>query len=137
MGEHTAEDAHFLKRSERRTETVVSGVRSTPASLFIFMKEVKSPLPEKHVFVCVNEREAGRDCCTKVGGIEIFQKIKAFVMLNGLNSRVWVTKTKCLGFCNPVGTTIAVYPEKKIFTEVKVDDIDELLKSILDLIPDF
>lgn len=95
------------------------------------MKEVKSPLPEKHIFVCVNEREAGRDCCTKVGGIEIFQKIKSFVMSNSLTSRIWVTKTKCLGFCNPVGATIAVYPKQKIFTEVKIEEIDKLLEGIL------
>lgn len=35
-----------------------------------------------------------------------------------------MTKTKCLGFCNPVGTTIAVYPEKKIFTEVGLEEVD-------------
>ena len=87
------------------------------------MKEIRSPLPEKHIFVCVNERDASRDHCSKVGGIEIFQKIKFFVMSNSLNSRIWVTKTKCLGFCNPIGTTIAVYPEQKIFTEVKIEEV--------------
>ncbi len=95
------------------------------------MKEVKSPLPEKHIFVCVNERDSSKDHCSKVGGLEIFHKIKANVMSNGLASRVWVTKTKCLGFCNPVGTTIAVYPEQKIFTEVGVEEVDKLLEDIL------
>ncbi len=96
------------------------------------MKEIKNPLPEKHIFVCVNEREEGKDCCNKVGGIHVFQKIKSFVMSNGLTSRVWVTKTKCQGFCNPVGTTITVYPEQKIFTEVKVEEVDKLLGDVLD-----
>jgi len=95
------------------------------------MKQIHSPLPEKHIFVCVNERDPARDYCAKVGGVEIFQKIKIFVMSHGLTSRVWVTKTKCLGFCNPVGTTIAVYPEQKIFTEVKPDEVDKLLNDIL------
>ncbi len=109
------------------------------------MKEIRTPLPEKHIFVCVNERDPKRvdtgqgpvsvrvDHCSKVGGLEIFQKIKTYVMSHGLTSRIWVTKTKCLGFCNPVGTTIAVYPEQKIFTEVKVEEVDKLLISILSL----
>lgn len=95
------------------------------------MKEVTNPLPEKQIFVCVNEHEVGRDCCSRVGGIQVFQKIKSFVMSNGLNSRVWVTKTKCQGFCNPVGTTVTVYPEQKIFTEVKEEEVEKLLVDVL------
>ena len=58
-------------------------------------------VPEKHVFVCVNERTDGRDCCADVHGMDIFMELKKFVISHGLVGRIWVTKTGCLGFCNP------------------------------------
>ncbi|MBI4163721.1 MAG: (2Fe-2S) ferredoxin domain-containing protein [Candidatus Aenigmarchaeota archaeon] len=93
------------------------------------MKQVDR-LPEKHIFICVNNREQG-SCCLKVNGIDTFQKIKSYILSHGLAGRVWVTKTGCQGFCNPVGTTISVYPEKKIFTEVKPEEVDKILEEVL------
>src|SRR3989338_835242 len=95
------------------------------------MKQITAPLPEKHIFVCVNVREGEKDHCSKVGGHEVFKKIKEFVMSRGLAGRVWVTKTGCQGFCNPIGTTITIYPEQKIFKEVKLEEVDKLLEDIL------
>ena len=77
------------------------------------MKEIGLK-PLKHVFVCINDKQG--DCCINVGGMELFLYLKQFVMENGLTSKVWVTKTKCLGFCNNTGVTVAIYPEGKIFT---------------------
>ena len=95
------------------------------------MKQIKSPLPEKHIFVCINEREIGRDCCSRAGGMEVFRKIKSFIMSNGLASRIWVTKTGCQGFCNNVGTTITIYPEQKILTEVNAAEVEGILEEAL------
>ena len=95
------------------------------------MKQITAPLPEKHIFVCINVREEGRDCCSAVGGVEVFRKIKEYVMSRGLASRIWVTKTGCQGFCNPVGTTITIYPEQKIFTQVKVEEVEKVLEEDL------
>ena len=95
------------------------------------MKQITGPLPEKHIFVCVNVREGERDHCSKVGGQEVYKKIKEYVLSHGMSSRIWVTKTGCQGFCNPVGTTITVYPEQKIFKEVKLEEVDKLLEDIL------
>ncbi len=95
------------------------------------MKQITAPLPEKHIFICVNTREGERDYCSKVGGHDVFKKVKEFVLARGLAGRIWVTKTGCQGFCNPVGTTITVYPEQKIFKEVKLEEVDKLLGEIL------
>ena len=84
---------------------------------------------QKHVLVCINDRESGYSC-SKVKGNEVFSEIKSWVVNSGLSSRIWVTRTKCLGFCNDIGTTIVVYPEQKWFTKVTLDDID-LIKKIL------
>ncbi len=79
----------------------------------------------------MNVREDEKDHCSKVGGHDVFKKIKSYILAHGLAGRIWVTKTGCQGFCNDVGTTITVYPEQKIFTQVKLEDVDQILESIL------
>jgi len=96
------------------------------ASRSHFMEEVNREC-KRHVFVCINEREPGKDCCGHVGGMEIFKKLKEYVITNGLVNQIWVTKASCLGFCNNVGTTIMIYPEKKIYKQVKMDEIDKII----------
>ena len=86
-------------------------------------------LPQKHIFVCVNERSHG-DCCMKANGMDVFKRIKEFVLLHGMASSVWVTKTGCLGFCNPIGTTVAIYPEQNIYSHVKLEDVERVLENL-------
>jgi len=90
-----------------------------------------SNVPQKHVFVCVNERTDGRDCCAHVGGKDIFMELKKWVIGNGLSGRIWVTKTGCLGFCNNIGTTIVVYPDQKWFLEVTMTDLEKVKKMLM------
>ncbi len=85
--------------------------------------------PTKHVIVCINEREID-SCCKKVGGEEIYYKLKEFVKNNNLIGKVWITRAKCLGFCNDIGATIVIYPECKWFKEVKEEDLDNILKCL-------
>ena len=86
-------------------------------------------VPEKHIFVCVNERQdINKSACAKVSGNEVFKKLKEQALKRGLN--VWVTKTGCMGFCNNVGATVAIYPDKKLFTEVKEEDIEKILEFL-------
>ncbi len=92
------------------------------------MKEVPRK-PLKHVFVCVNEKES-KDCCAKVGGMNIYDKLKLFVAQHGLVGSVWITKTKCLGFCNNIGTTIVIYPDQDFYTEVKEEDLEEIYEKL-------
>jgi len=93
------------------------------------MKPLQYQKPLKHIIVCVNERE-GEECCLDVGGMELFMYIKTFVKDNGLSGRVWVTKARCLGFCNSIGVTAVIYPEGKWFTEIKEEDYEKILEEI-------
>lgn len=93
------------------------------------MKQLLFQKPEKHVLVCVNER-AEEDCCKKVGGETFYFKLKEYIKLNGLSGRIWVTRSRCLGFCNPVGITVVIYPEGEWFTEVEEKDFERILKEI-------
>ncbi len=86
--------------------------------------------PQKHVIICCNTREIG-DCCQKVGGEQLYIKLKEFVKKNGLVGRVWVTRARCLGFCNPVGTTIVIYPEQLWLTDVTIEEFEDLKEIIM------
>lgn len=88
--------------------------------------------PRKHVFVCTNKRdpESGKSCCASVGGEEIFYALKDHVRSHGLTSRVWVTRTGCLGFCNNVGCTMVIYPDQKWFLQVKKEDLPAVIDYI-------
>lgn len=86
---------------------------------------------KKHVFVCVNDRGPDKDCCMNVKGYETFKHLKEFVMQNGLTNSVWVTKTGCLGFCNDVGCTIAVYPDKVWFLQTNEGDLEKIKEFMI------
>lgn len=90
--------------------------------------------PIKHILVCTNEREIGKDCCSHVKGYEIFRELKDWVKTNGLSSSVWVTKTGCLGFCNNAGATIVIYPDQLWLKEVKKDEVQKIKDFILEAI---
>lgn len=85
--------------------------------------------PQKHVIVCCNTREQG-DCCGKTGE-ELYLKLKDFVKTNGLTGKVWVTRARCLGFCNPVGATLVVYPDKKWFSHATMQDYETIKEMIV------
>lgn len=64
---------------------------------------------EVQVLVCTNEREPGKSCCHKVGGMDFFTKLKTRVREEGLRGTHFITRTGCLGYCNDVGTTVVIH----------------------------
>ncbi len=96
------------------------------------MKEI-SLLPEAQLFVCANRREEGsplgEGCSTH--GEELFTELKRRTLTSGLASRVWVTKTACLGICPKRGATVALYPVKRFFADALVSDAETLVTMAL------
>lgn len=84
---------------------------------------------ERHIFVCINEREEG-DCCGKRGSMEILYALREHINQNGFVGRYNVTKTKCLGHC-AFGPTIAIYPDGKIFCKVDMKDVNKIIEEYL------
>ena len=87
---------------------------------------------QKHVFVCINKRPEGQACCASVAGEEVFYALKYFINANALAARVFVTKTGCLGYCNKVGATVLIYPDRKWFKEVTMNDLETIKQMITD-----
>lgn len=96
--------------------------------------DVPSLKPRLQVFVCTNERTDGSDCCASVQGMEIFRALKSWVREQGLTRDVWVTRTGCMTFCNPVGTTVVIHPQNMWFTKVVMGDLPVLKQKIEELV---
>jgi len=93
------------------------------------MKEIDISPCEAQLLVCTHERPDGLECCSKVGGLAIFQKFKSRCKEENRQAHHWVNRTGCLGFCNSVGTTVAIHKKdgsRVWFNEVQPQDIEPI-----------
>lgn len=88
---------------------------------------------EKHVFVCQHTRDAQSDkkACGNAGSAEYRKKLKKAVAQAGLNKKIRINVSGCLGQCEH-GPAMVIYPQTIWYGNVQPDDLDEILeKSIL------
>jgi (2Fe-2S) ferredoxin len=87
---------------------------------------------ERHIFFCLNQRDAGQACCATQGAQAAFEHCKTRVKQAGLAGpgKVRVNKAGCLDRCAG-GPVAVVYPEAVWYTFVDQADIDEIVDSHL------
>lgn len=85
---------------------------------------------EKHVFVCVNERDEGdpRGDCASKGGHDVASAFKKKLFERGFKRIVRPNKALCLDQCAQ-GCTVVVYPDAVWYGHVKPEDVDEIIES--------
>jgi len=88
------------------------------------------PPLERHVFVCVNERDPSdkRGCCAARQADEVRSRLKQLAHEAGLRGRVRINSAGCLDQCAH-GVTLVVYPEAVWYGHVTPDDVDELFRE--------
>ena len=88
------------------------------------------PPLERHVFVCINERDPSspKGCCAAKGSHDVRAKLRQLVFDAGLRGKVRINSAGCLDQCEH-GVTVVVYPEAVWYGGVTVDDIDELFRE--------
>ena len=88
------------------------------------------PPYERHVFVCVNERDASdkRGCCSSKDAAEVRSRLKKLAHDAGLRGRVRINGAGCLDQCAQ-GVTLVVYPEAVWYGRVTPEDVDELFRE--------
>jgi (2Fe-2S) ferredoxin len=89
------------------------------------------PKFEKHIFVCMNQREADhpRPCCDPTGQGELQRLFKTKLAQRGIpGSKVRANKSGCLDQCE-LGPTVVVYPEAIWYGHVLPADVDEIIDS--------
>jgi (2Fe-2S) ferredoxin len=90
------------------------------------------PVPERHVFVCLNLRppDNPRGSCADKGAEAVFDRLKAMVKDESLGSRVIVNRTNCLKHCSQ-GVTVAVHPDNVWYARVTPADLPEIVGTHL------
>ena len=85
---------------------------------------------DKHIFVCVNERSdnSQRGSCAKCGGLDIRMRFVQLINEYGLKGVVRANKSGCLDVCE-LGPVVVIYPDTVWYTNVKLDDVDEIFQS--------
>lgn len=84
-----------------------------------------------HLFVCVNEREAGDPLGVGCGarGASVYARLKDEVARRGEVRSTWVTRTLCLGVCPRDGCAVASYPSGRIVKGIVADTALALLED--------
>ena len=87
---------------------------------------------ERHIFFCLNQREAGEACCANRDAQAAFDHCKARAKAAGLvgAGKLRVNRAGCLDRCAD-GPVCVVYPEAVWYSYVDRDDIDEIFESHL------
>ena len=77
-----------------------------------------------HVLVC------GGTGCTSSHSAEIIEALEKEIKAKGLDTEVKVIKTGCFGLC-ALGPIMIVYPEGCFYSQVKVEDVPEIVEEHL------
>jgi (2Fe-2S) ferredoxin len=85
---------------------------------------------EKHVFICVNERDKDdpRGDCGSKGGHDLAEAFKKKLYDRGLKRIVRPNKALCLDQC-AMGCTVVVYPDAVWYGKVTPADVDEIIDA--------
>lgn len=87
---------------------------------------------QKHVFICTNQKAAGKVCCANTGGEAYFAYLKEKLLEMGMHGpgNVRVSKSGCLGRCSE-GPCIVIYPEGVWYSYQSFADIDSIIENHL------
>ncbi len=77
-----------------------------------------------HVLIC------GGTGCTSSGSVKIKDAMEAEIIAKGLADEVKVVLTGCFGLC-ALGPIMIIYPEGTFYSNVKVDDVAEIVSEHL------
>lgn len=88
--------------------------------------------PEKHVFVCVQQRPSGhpKGSCAEKDCTAVVQKFQDQFEQQGYWGRFGLTTSGCLGTCE-VGPSVLVYPEGIMYGKVTAEDVVEIIEQHL------
>ncbi len=87
---------------------------------------------KKHIFICehVGDKKSSKAGCGKLGGKEIKIKFKKRISKLGLTESIRVNSSGCLGACKH-GTVAVVYPKGTWYGNIKLEDVEKIIKSDL------
>jgi (2Fe-2S) ferredoxin len=86
---------------------------------------------EAVAFVCTNKRPDGhpKPCCADRGGLELRDKLKLLLLDRGLESKVRVFQSGCLGGCE-YGPMVMTFPDNQMMVSVTEADLPGILDGL-------
>ena len=84
---------------------------------------------QKHIFICVNEREPAnpKRSCGLCGGWDIRMEFVRLINQHGLKGKVRANKTGCLDACE-LGPALVIYPNGYWYTGVKKENVKTIFE---------
>ncbi len=85
---------------------------------------------QKHVFICTNQRDEGRECCANGGAKELHAYAKAQIkaLEQSGKGKVRINSAGCLDRCSE-GPALVVYPDGVWYRYQTEADIDEIINQ--------
>jgi (2Fe-2S) ferredoxin len=90
------------------------------------------PHYQRHVFICVNQRDPGnpKGCCADKGAEAVRAEFKRLLHESGLKGRIRANAAGCLDQCSR-GVSVVVYPEQVWYGGVTVADVPDIIQQHL------
>ena len=89
--------------------------------------------PAMHIFICTNDRTQTADhrpSCGPTITPEMVKEIKLWIRSQGLTNEIYCTKASCLGFCNPEGGVMCIWPQGKFIKGLtSVEEIKNIIQQ--------
>ena len=89
------------------------------------------PHPQARIFVCINEKAPDKNQCLKGEGEKIVLWLKEEVKRRNIQNLLWITRTKCQGYCDPQGTAVIFEPGYELYSSVKFEDVPALFENFI------
>lgn len=93
---------------------------------------LKIPAPfSGAIFFCTNKRPDGspKPCCADSGGKELREELRAMVRQRGLDGRIKVFTSGCLGGCEH-GPVAVRFPAGELMVKVERADLPQILEAL-------
>lgn len=87
---------------------------------------------KKHVFICINQKAAGKPCCANHQTELLAEHLKSQLLEKEMHGpdKIRVTRSGCLGRC-AIGPSMVIYPEGVWYRPKTTHDIDIIIESHL------
>lgn len=93
------------------------------------MVKTTASVPQLQMFICTRTKPEGA-CCGPKGASLLRDSLKQWVKDEGLNKKVKVTASLCLGHCEN-GISVVVHPDNEWFINVNAQDDIDALKQLI------
>lgn len=83
---------------------------------------------EHHIFICANQKAAGKACCGEQQGLELVSKFREVLREKGLQGKVRAQRAGCLDACSK-GPALVIYPAGTYYGHVSINDVERIIEN--------